>query len=340
MKKFLNLMIASGAIFAMVSCNSGAGETQTETVARVEKVQVSTLVKTSIARKIELSTTLQGYETMNIAPSVTGKIEHIFVEVGDKVKAGDMLVRMDQNQYNTTKMTFANLTTEYNRIKSLYETGTVSQQSYDQAKLSYDQTKESLSFLTENTFVKARFQGVISAKNYEDGELYNGQSILTLTQIHVLKALVSIPESHFPQVKPGMKLELHSEIYPDQSFPATIEVVYPTVDPATHTFQVKLKISNAKELLRPGMFVRTTLELGEIKALMAPYQAVLKLTGSNERYLFIDNNGVAKRIDVKIGQRNDEMVELISEDLKEGDQLVVVGQAKLVDGTKIEVVKK
>lgn len=339
MKKLLNILMVCIITLALAGCTQKQS-TGEQDVDREEVVEVTTLQKSSIARQIELSTTLEGYETVNIAPSITGNIEHIYVEVGSKVKAGDMLVRMDQNQYNTTKLTLTNLGIEYDRIKALRETGTVSQQAYDQIKLSYDQTKANLDFLAENTFVTARIPGVIAAKNYEDGELYSGAPILVLTQIHRLKAIVGIPETYFPLVREGIKLELRTDIYPDQVFPATIEIVYPTIDPKTHTFQAKLKIANSKHLLRPGMFVRTTLKLDEIDAFTVPYQAVLRLTGSNERYVFINNNGSAKRIAVTFGQRYDEVVEIVSNDLKEGDQLIVLGQDKLVDGTKLKIVNK
>ncbi|MDR9827715.1 efflux RND transporter periplasmic adaptor subunit, partial [Vibrio sp. FNV 38] len=136
------------------------------------------------------------------------------------------------------------------------------QQQYDQILAQYNSTKEQLDFLQTNTYFKAPFAGVISAKNYEDGELYSGQPILVLTQIDKLKALVAIPESYFPQFKAGMKLTLTSEIYPGQTFPATVEVVYPTVDASSHTFQVKIVIPNGKNLLRPGMYVTTSIGLG------------------------------------------------------------------------------
>lgn len=340
MNKSFRTVIIAGLAVILASCGSSPKQAVPEVAAeRIEKVRVETLQKSNISRNIELSTTLQGYETMNVAPSMTGKIEEIFVEVGSRVKAGDLLVRMDQNQLNTTKLAFANLGVELDRIKTLRETGTVPQQTYDQLKLSYDQTKQSLGFLEQNTFVKARISGVISAKNFEDGELYAGAPILTITQIHLLKALINIPESYFPNIKAGMKLDLRSDIYPDKTFPATIEIVYPTVDARTHTFQAKLKIQNGNDLLRPGMFVRTTLGLGEVEAIMVPYQAVLKLVGSNDRFVFLNNNGIAKRVDVFLGQRFDEKVEIQSGEIKEGDQLVTVGQAKLIDGAKLDVVQ-
>ena len=259
--------------------------------------------------------------------------------MGDKVSQGQPLVTMDQTQYKTTKISLVNLETEKNRIEQLLKTGSATQQQYDQILAQYNSTKEQLDFLQINTYVKAPFSGVISAKNYEDGELYSGQPILVLTQIDKLKALVAIPEAYFPKFKAGMKLTLTSEIYPDQVFPATVEVVYPTIDATSHTFQVKIVIPNGKNLLRPGMYVTTSLGLGKANTIVAPYQAVEKLVGANDRYVFINDNGRAKRVSVELGQRFDQEIEIISPEIVPGVEMVTTGQHKLVDGVKLNVVE-
>lgn len=327
----------------LVSCGGKSDKTTAQKDASTaEKVQTQVLAKETISRELVLSSTLEGYESMSISPSLTGKIEHIYVEVGSRVAKGQLLVRMDQTQLNTTKINLASAQTEFNRVQALKETGSVSQQVYDQTKAQLDQLTESEKFLQTNTFVRAQFSGVIAAKNYEDGELYSGAPILVLSQIGTLKAIINIPETYFPQVKKGMKVNVYSDIYPDEAFPATIEIVYPTIDPASHTFQAKLRIPNAKEKIRPGMYVRTTLALGQTETIVVPYQAVLKLTGSNDRYVFVNDGGKARRVAVTLGQRFDDRIEIIpenAEELKEGDELVVVGQARLVDGSRLEIVE-
>ena len=326
----------------LVSCGGKSDKTTAQKDASTaEKVQTQVLAKETISRELVLSSTLEGYESMSISPSLTGKIEHIYVEVGSRVAKGQLLVRMDQTQLNTTKINLASAQTEFNRVQALKETGSVSQQVYDQTKAQLDQLTESEKFLQTNTFVRAQFSGVIAAKNYEDGELYSGAPILVLSQIGTLKAIINIPETYFPKVKKGMKVNVYSDIYPDEAFPATIEIVYPTIDPASHTFQAKLRIPNAKEKIRPGMYVRTTLALGQTETIVVPYQAVLKLTGSNDRYVFVNDGGKARRVAVTLGQRFDDRIEIIpenAEELKEGDELVVVGQARLVDGSRLEIV--
>lgn len=344
MNKIIRITVMTVAVTGLVGCGgkktskeSAAGE---DSSVKMEKVEAMVLQKEKIAHTLTLSTTLQGYETMNVSPSLQGKIESIKVDVGSRVQRGQTLVVMDQNQLNTTRLAFANLKVEMERMEALYKSGSITQQAYDQMKLRYDQTEESLAFLEKNTFVKADFSGVIAAKNYENGELFTGMPIVVLTQINTLKALVNIPETYYPLLKEGKKVSLKSDIYPDKEFTALIETVYPTIDAATHTFQVRLKIANPKEILRPGMFARATLEMGEIETLLVPYQAVLKLQGTNERYIYINDNGTAKRVVVALGQRFDDKIEIISDEVKEGDQVVTTGQSRLVAGAKLEVVNK
>ncbi len=333
MKKIVLLMAAA---VCLIGCGKKDAQA-TQEAERVEVVGTMILENHEIERVLNISTNLQGYLTQNVAPSLTGKIEHIFVEVGDRVKEGDMLVRMDQNQYLTSKIQLANLEVEMSRLEALLATGSVSQQTYDQTKVGYDQLKQNLSFLETNTYVKAPFEGVISAKAYEDGELYGGQPIVVLTQVKKLKALIAVPETYYPLIKEGMKLTVKSDIYPEETFAATIEVVYPTIDAASHTFQCKVVIPNASEKLRPGMYVTTTLGLGKENTIVVPYQSVEKLIGSNERFVFINENGYAKRVSVKLGQRFDEQIEIIAPEIQPGVEYIHKGQSKLVDGVKIEV---
>lgn len=339
MRKYTILTICLLALLA-VSCKQQKKDAAPQgTKEREELVETTVLHPVEVMRTIDVSTTLEGYQTMSVAPSVTGRIEHIYVDVGSRVGRGTTLVRMDQQQYNTTKLTYANLALELSRLEALVASGAVSQQTYDQTKLSYDQTAESLRFLEKNTYVRAQFPGVISAKNYEDGELYSGQAILELTQVNTLKALMAIPETYYPMVKAGMKVDIRSEIYPDTVFPATIEIVYPTIDPATHTFNVKVKIPNGGERLRPGMYVHTSLEMGKSTALLMPYQSVQKLTGANDRYVYLNDGGVARRVFVQMGQRFDDKIEVLADEIQEGVEVVTTGAEKLVDGCKLNVSK-
>ncbi|MBR5374323.1 MAG: efflux RND transporter periplasmic adaptor subunit [Paludibacteraceae bacterium] len=346
MKKVVRWGWVSVMALALVGLTAGcgksdkkkAGEATESEGPRVEKVRVEPVVKQEIERDVECTAVLEGYETMNVSPSLTGIIEKRFKDVGDHVSTGDLLVRMDQNQLIQAKLNLANLETEMKRMDALLAGGNVTQQTYDKTKMGYEQAKQQVEFLQNNTFFKATFPGVVSARNYESGELFNGaRPILTVVQLNMLKAIIDVPEAYFPKIKAGMKLNIISDIYPDTKFPAVIETIYPTVDAATHTFQCKVKIPNGSMKLRPGMYVHTAVNVGKVKVLAVPYQSVLKLTGSNERYLFLNENGFAKRVTVEAGQRFNRFVEVISDEVVEGGQVVTQGQARLIDGIELQV---
>lgn len=336
--KITSLLI--GIAFLVTACGGSNKTVEGEQETRTTNVKVQTLQKTSVARNLSFSAVLEAYEKVAIAPAIPGRITKIAVEVGTQVSAGQLLVQMDRSSYDQAKVQFDNLAVDYKRVSKLNESDNISKQQYDQTKAAYEATKTQVENLQTNTFLRAPFSGVIESKNFEDGELFNGgTSILSLVQINNLKAYISVPETYFPQMKEGTKVAVTSEIYADTTFEGVIEIIYPTINPATHTFQVQVKIPNAKKVLRPGMYISNSISFGNVQTTIVPYQAVLKLQGANDRYVFVNNNGVAKRVSVQLGQRFDDQVEIISDEIQDGDELVVLGQAKLIDGAPINIEK-
>ena len=186
MNKILTSLSAIALVLTLSACSEE--QTTTQVVEKVEKVQVMTLSKTEIEREVVLPSTLEGIENIKVSSSVSGIIDDILVDVGDRVTKGQILVKMDPTQYTTTKLQYANLGVEMERMEALKAAGSISQQIYDQTKTQYEQLKEQLALYEKNTFVRADFAGVISARNFEPGELCAGQPILQLTQINKLKA--------------------------------------------------------------------------------------------------------------------------------------------------------
>jgi RND family efflux transporter MFP subunit len=201
-------------------------------------------------------------------------------------------------------------------------------------------------FLRENTRLLAPFNGVISGRYFEAGEMFSGTpntqagkaAVLSIVQIDRLKAMVAMSENYFPMVKKGMETSIKIDTYNDQNFTGQVFRIHPTINPMDRTFNVEVLINNRENLLRPGMFCRVTFDLDEEEAILLPSIAVLKMQGSNERFLFVNENGIAKRISVTIGKRYDDDVEVFSDELEPGDQVIVTGQARLLDGIPVEVV--
>lgn len=315
-------------------------------LAQKQIVETMVLEKQMISRSIEYTSTLNAFEEIHLASSSPGRIEKIYVEISDHVKKGDILVQMDRTQLHQAQIQLKNVETDYRRLDTLNKVGGISEQQYDQIKAQYDIASSNVEFLQENTVLRAPFSGVISGKYYENGEFYSGApntsagkaAIVSIVQINPMKAMVNISEKYFPMIKTGMAASVTCDIYPGKTFPGRVERIYPTIDPATRSFTIEIRINNEKGLLRPGMFCRVSMTLGEEMALVVPAVAVLKLQGSNERYMFLEENGTAVHITVEIGKRFDDKIEVISNALGEGSHIIVKGQGKLIDGDEVVVV--
>lgn len=342
----LAVIVASGCSPKNENTKQSEETDSVKTVTKVEKVKIITLRSEETGRDVEYSSTLNAFEEVHFAPSTPARIDNIFVEVGSRVKKGDLLVQMDRTQLQQALIQLKNLETDYKRLDTLQKVGSITQQQFDQISTQYEVAKTNADFLRQNTQLRAPFDGVISGKYYEEGEMYSGvpnttagkAAILSIVQINPLKAIVSIPETYFPLVSTGMNTIVTCDTYAGKKYTGEIFRKYPTIDPASHSFQVEIKVDNPGEKLRPGMFCRVFLELGKVKAVVVPALTVLKMQGSNDRYVFVEQNSVARRITVTLGQRFDDMVEIISPELKEGDHLVIFGQARLLDGVPVEVI--
>jgi membrane fusion protein, multidrug efflux system len=309
-------------------------------------VKVMTLSKTNISRTIDYTATILPFEEVNMAPSTPGRIDKIYVEVGDKVTRNENLFLMDRTQLYQLQLQLSNQKKDLDRIDTLLRSGSAKQQQYDQMKTQYDVTKTNVDFMEENTLLKAPFAGIVTGKYFENGEIYSGgpttqtgrSAVVTVMQVNPLKLNVNISEKYYPLIKKGMKVTVTADVYSSEVFTGTLFRIAPTVNPATRTFTVEIELPNRNDLLKPGMFARASMDLGEVETFVVPANTVLVQEGTNLRYVFVAENGSAKRVELVIGKRFDDQLEIISETLKEGDKLINEGQSRLINGQKIDIV--
>ena len=348
-RKIFSLILAGGILLA--SCapkenKAGAVATGAADSIAAIPVKVMPVSKTRIARTIDYTSTIMAYEEVNLAPSTPGRVDKIYVEVGDRVQKGQKLFLMDRTQYYANMIQLASLEKDLARLDTLLKVGSVREQLYDQTKAQYEVMKTNVDFMEENTQLEAPFSGIITGKYLEDGELYSGapgmsgkSAVVTLMQINPVKIEISVSEQYFPLIKNGMKVNLTADVYPDKKFEGTIFRVHPTIDPMSRSFRAEVRISNGSELLRPGMFARSFIDMGEQEAIVVPANAVMLQEGTNERYIFVEENGIAVRKTVTLGQRFDDRFEIAGGNLQEGENLIVEGQARLNNNQKVEISK-
>jgi membrane fusion protein (multidrug efflux system) len=339
----ISTLIIAGCSSKQTSDTSGGANVVTDMV----PVKVMGLTKTKIARTIDYSATALPYEEVNMAPSTPGRIDKIYVEVGDKVNMGDNLFLMDRTQLYQLELQLSSLEKDLNRIDTLLKAGSAKQQQYDQMKTQFDVTRTNVDFMKENTLLKAPFSGVITGKYFENGELYSGApttstgraAVITIMQLNPLKINVGVSEQYYPLIRKNMVASITADVYENETFTGKVSRIYPTINSSTRSFIVEIEVPNNKDILKPGMFVRVSMDLGEVETFVVPANTVLVQEGTNTRYVFISENGEAKRIDVILGKRFDDKFEILSDNIKEGDLLVVEGQAKLITGDKLEIIK-
>ena len=323
------------------------GAAEPDTTEKIIPVRTQILENTSLARTLDYTANLIAFKEINYAPASPGRIDKIYVEVGARIRKGQVLVEMDKTQLVQAQTQYETAKSSFQRVDTLYQMGSLSEQQYEQTKAQYDMAKSSYEFLVDNTTLTAPISGIVTGKYYENGELYSGApntmagkaAVLTLMQINPLKAIVNISQSNYPDVKEGMKVEIKSEIFPDQVFEGSVYKVYPVIDAATRTFKTELMIRNPKEALRPGMYAEISIQLRDEETLVVPSLAVLKQEGTNNRYVFLYEKGIAKRVDVTLGKRYDDRVEISGEGITEGAELIIEGQANLLSGTEVKIIE-
>ena len=337
MKTIFRTMCAAMAVIAAVSCGNGTVQ-QTETVIEDPTVSVEQVFVKEVPQIATYTSTVQAYVKNNIAPQMAGRITKINVEIGDKVAKGQILAEMDKTSLLQAQLQLQNQETELERLKALYETGGISKSDFEAVELAYNVAKTQVENLEENTVLRSPVNGVVTARNYDAGDMYAMASpIYTVEQIKPVKLLVGISESDYSKVKKGDSVTLTADAVPGKTFYGKIGKIYPTIDPATRTFTVEVVVDNNYSTLRPGMFTRVTVDFGSNNNVVIPDVAVVKQQGSGERFVYVlnaDNTVSYKK--VVLGRRMGTEYEVL-EGLSDGDKIVTGGMIRLKDGIKVIV---
>lgn len=335
-------MFLAGAVVLAAGCGNNGKKEAAQAEAVVENVAPSVAVQQVFVREVPqmatYTSTVQAYVKNNIAPQMAGRITKINVEIGDFVKAGQILAEIDKAQLLQAQLQLQNQEVELQRLKSLYEAGGLSQSDYDAIQMQYNVLKTQVDNLVENTTLRSPINGVVTARNYDVGDMYGmSMPIFTVEQIVPVKILVGVSESDYSKVKKGDSVEITADAIPGKTFYGKVNRIYPTVDPATRTFTIEVKVDNNYRTLRPGMFVRATVNFGKNNSVVIPDVAVVKQQGSGERFVYLLNeDGTVSYQKVVLGRRMGAEYEVL-EGIQDGAKVVTGGQIRLKDGIKVIV---
>ena len=179
---------------------------------------------------------------------------------------------------------------------------------------------------------------MVTAKNYDAGDLPAGLPILTIEQQQPLKVIVNVNESEYPKVRRGMPVSVTFDTYGDEVFQGQVYLIHPTVDATSRTFQVEVAITNRNDKVRTGMFARVNFNYGTTHSVVVPDRAVQKQVGSGVRYVWVYQGGEVELREVELGQRLEDRYE-VKGGLAAGTQVVISGASRLQDGAKVQLKK-
>jgi len=340
------------ALALMLTACSGKEKKEKDSTDTKPVVKVETVQQRIVDQIGNYTATVEAEAVNNISAAMSNRIKAIYVDEGMRVARGQRLVILDdvnstnyQIQVDNAKANLANIQVEYNRALELYKIGGGTKQQLDQVNTQLINAKNTLAAAqrtyrnaAENTVLTSPISGVVTARNYDPGDMTGQLPILTISQIQPLKIVINVSESELAKVHKGMPAKITFDSFEDETFNGKITMTMPSVDPATRSFGVEITMNNPGNKILPGMFGRVQLNLGKADHVVVPDQAVVKQPGSGNHYVYVYKDGKVSYNLVELGQRLGNSYELLS-GVEDGAQVVVSGQSKLADGMQVQITK-
>jgi membrane fusion protein, multidrug efflux system len=289
---------------------------------------------------------------VTVTPEIAGAVNEIDFESGAVVAKGALLVRLDtsleaaQLRAVEAQVELARLNAE--RMRTLRANNTVSQSEQDSAEATFKQQQgnaDAIRATIEKKTIRAPFAGQLGIRLVNLGErLDAGQSIVSLQALEPVYADFSLPQQDLARLKTGLPVQVSSDTYPDRHFPGTLTAINPDLDPATRSVRLQATLDNPEHLLRPGMFVRTEVELPDGQSVLAvPATAILSAPYGDSVYVIETQptkaGGTPKQTVrqqfVRTGRARGDFVSITS-GLKAGDRVVSAGLFKLRNGMAVQ----
>ena len=327
------------AAATMVGC--GAND---KTSSNATAEESATAIKVCTAEIMEVENTetytseILPYRENDITPAAQGlHIDQIKVDVGDRVYAGQVIVTLDPTNLSQLELNLATVEDTYNRMVPVHKAGGISDQQLIELENTLNLQREMVENMRKNSVIKSPISGVVTARNFENGDLFASMPILHIMQIDKLKVMANVSEQYYPVVKVGQKVDIAVDIFPGETFEGKVSRINPALDAQTRTFGVEITIPNANERLRPGMYARATFNMGTRAGVMIDDVAVQKQAGSAERFVYVIKDGVAEFRFVRDGRRVGDKVNII-DGLEAGEQVATTSFIRLTNGKKVEII--
>ncbi len=319
-------------------------EAEQEEEAQASAVNITMPEFQQIRDQVSAVASLQAVNAVELTTEVSGRVVALNLEPGKRVEQGEVLLQLDDRQARADmaviEAQLADARRQYDRAQSLRANNSVSQSQVDVLRTAVDVAqaqREAAKVRLENHRIEAPFAGVVGLSDISTGAyLQAGTGITTLDSSDRLELTFAIPERFVAQVQLGQSVLASSPAFPDQVFEGQLIELATRISELSRTLAVRALIDNPDGRLRPGQFMSASLTLQEREGLVLPEQAVM--VRGDEKYVFVAEDGVARRVSVQVGNRMPGLVE-VTRGLSTDDAVVVTGQDRLSSGNRIRVIE-
>ena len=354
--RWLPAALVVAAAMLLSACDNANGDSEKEAKDAVPAVpvEVAATQRAEMAALYSGTAPVESDRKAFVMPKVQGEIRQVLADEGERVRAGQVLARLDGDKLRLevalNEATMRKLERDYNRNLELQQKGLVSATAIDNlkyelaaAKANWELARLQLSYCD----IRSPIDGTVTQRldvvkvgntvTPMGGVIESGQSSLFVVEdLDTLMLRVNVPERELAKLSVGQVAQLTFDAVPDHVFEGKISLISPYVSADTATFAVRIHVTKTDGLLRPGMFARVAIVYErKLDALQIPRTALLD--GDGPPKVFVVKDGKAAERAVKLGLSNGAWIE-VTEGLKDGEQVVVVGQGAVKPGAAVRVV--
>ncbi|HYA34065.1 MAG TPA: efflux RND transporter periplasmic adaptor subunit [Candidatus Binataceae bacterium] len=343
--------------FSLPACSGPNAAGASNQPAAPEKIVVSvaTAREYDLERRAQVQGALYPREKAVLAAEVTGSVSEISADLGDRVKTGQVLLRIDPREYGLRVESAQaaydqavaqenNAQSNFNRTEELNREHLIAAQQYDQsaaalrvAQADADAALKQLGIEKKHladTYVRAPFDGFVQKRMVALGEhVAPGAPLYEVISTDPIKARTAIPERYVPLVKLGLHISLTIDASPGKAYEGVVTRVAPSLDDNSRTLLVEAEVPNPDGSMKPGYFAHVTVDLGHDRALFVPQTAILRYAGVAR--VFVVKDGIVRAREVTTGVVEGDRIEVVK-GLNDGEKVVTSDIDRLADGLAVE----
>jgi len=344
-KILFSLTVITSTLLFYSCIDAGGNEKEKEDPGSFTYVETQKIKFQPFVSYISLIGAAKANQEADVASDEGGKIKSFVKDKGDYVKEGEVILIVDNDvlkaNLDAAKAQYEMAENNFKKQEEIYNQKVTSELQYLNAKYERDAAKANYELIKsryDKTFVKAPFSGIIDLKYIEEGEFASpGAAIISIVSLDRIKVVAGVPENYVGDVKVGNRVKVIFNDLGGETFKEKISYVGSSINIDNRTFPIEVIINNRDRRIKPELNAVVKIEKENFdKVVLVPEDIVSKTDRGN--VVFVEENGIAKMRVIKIESRYENKA-AITEGLKEGDNLIIVGFQNLVDGEKVKVLE-